>query len=253
MLLDTGTHCSVVSSSVSRHISNMGEPTLGDVWKSMQLMHEKMDSYQAEIKDLRNKVENVENSQAALNEKISAVEKSAAVKKDVAECEDRLKEEIDRIRRSSNLILFGVQETEEGILLAERVLKLLLPDHTGKFLMRRYGVPPSDDSKTRPLQVCLNSAAERSFALSNKKLLKGKDEFARINVQADRTKKQRMEKPPPPPKTIVTRSETRKEKRSFEVMNGSNGSPDDPELKKPKQGEDLNADPQVNTEYSEMD
>lgn len=232
----------------------MGEPTLREIMNSMKSMHEKMDSYKEEIQDLRNKVVNVEKNQIALNDRISSVKESAAEKQDVVACEERLKEEMDRIRRSSNLIMFGVQETENGILLAEKVLKVLLPEHQGKFLMRRYGVPPTDNQKTRPLQVCLNSAAERSFALSNKKLLKGIDEYAKISVQADRTKKQRLEKPPPPAKTVVTRSDSRKEKRRYEEMNGENGTLEDPELKKLRQeGDELTSGHVVNMDASETD
>ena len=180
-----------------------------------------------EVKDSISKalarLDSVEAEQNRLKDRISSLEESSGVKvskvvRDLNEARDKLQEDIERLRCSSNLILFNVEESEDGDKLASDLLSVILPNHAGGFPMIR--IPPqrspdSDPTSRRPLKVTLNNAGEKVIALRNCKLLKGLDQFRGISVKPDQTRKQRD----------ITRSsiQTRSQKRNRQMEDEDNG------------------------------
>ncbi len=165
------------------------ERTLLELKQSMDSMHNKFDTFRQELSAVQDKVRDLENGQVELAGKVSVLETTSATKDELSACQLDVKEELDRIRRASNLMIFGVEETEDGMRIADAVLRLLLPHRQDHFVMIRQITKASN--KPRPLMVLLNNQGERTMALSNKKMLKGKPEYKAISVQPDRTKIQR--------------------------------------------------------------
>lgn len=204
------------------------EPTMKELLSSMnfmhgsmQCMHDKLDNFKTEMTHMQKRMDSFETEQTQLKERMDGIESNSIGREALTAQEDNFKEEMDKMRRASNLILFGVQESQEGMQLAESLLRLLLPHNPGPYVMTRHG-EISDKKAPRPLRVHLNNSGERGIALSNKRLLKGKQQYKSISVNADRTKRQRELKPrnansQPIGPRVTTRSIS---KRNFAEMNG---------------------------------
>lgn len=167
------------------------ESILGELKQSMDSMHTKFDNFSQQLKEVQDKVRNLEDGQVDLAGKVSVLETTSATKMELSASQAELKEELERIRRASNVMMFGVEETEDGMRLADAVLRLILPHRTDHFVMHRQITKST--AKPRPLKVLLNNPGERNMALSNRKLMKGIPEYKSISVQPDRTKIQRTE------------------------------------------------------------
>lgn len=186
------------------------EPTLRELMDSMTQMHNKMDSFKTEMTGLANKVQALEESNEKMDSRVSSLESKANNQSNV-------KEELERMKRASNLMLFGVPETEDGVALAENLLRLLLPSHVGPFLMRRQESKANASKRPGPLKVMLSNYEERRIALSNKTKLNGMDCYRGISVQPDRTKQQREDSKATGKKSSKkpnTRSQSRKRRNS---------------------------------------
>lgn len=165
------------------------ERTLVQLKQSMDSMHNKFDSFRQELTVVQTKVHDLESGQVELAGRLLGLEATSASKEELTSCQTDLKEELDKIRKASNLMMFGVDETEGGMMIAGSLLRLLLPHRTDNYVMYRQNTKSTN--KPRPLKVLLNNPGERSLALTNKKLMKGIAEYKAISVQPDRTKIQR--------------------------------------------------------------
>jgi len=137
-----------------------------DLKKSMDSMHTKFDSFRKELTEVQNKVRTLESEQGELSKKVTVLENNSATKQELSACQLDVKEEIDRIRRASNLMLFNVEETEDGMRIADAVLRIILPHRTDHFVMYRQITKATN--KPRPIKVLLNNPGERTMALTNK-------------------------------------------------------------------------------------
>lgn len=197
--------------------------TLTEFWASMMSLHEKMDGVRGDMDQIREDISDVKQEFSGMKQRIYNIEVNAANTNDrvqvletktdsvigrVDTAEDNIiamKEQLDRIRREGNLMLFGVAENERGLETAVALLQLILPDHTGGFPMQRIGERNESKKRPRPLKVQLSNSGEKYIGLGNCHLLKGMDNFKGISVKPDYTKMQ-----------IVTRSQSRKRKQDDE-------------------------------------
>lgn len=196
------------------------EVSLQTLWDSMQQMHTKMDGVRTDLDSLKTEVNNVRQDVAGIRSRVDTAEQQIKVntarvsvveerndalesRMDDAEAKiDTLRKEyqekMERIKRAANIMIFGIPESNEGILLATNLIHKILPERSGNYPMERHGDPGIQRSRPRPLRVQLNGAGEKFVALKNCKLLKGLVEFKGISVRPDQTKTQ-----------IQTRSQTR--------------------------------------------
>nr|CAI5837874.1 unnamed protein product [Callosobruchus analis] len=113
--------------------------------------------------------------------------------------EDVIEEISERQKRKSNVMLFNVEEpdqnksvreqTESDINLATNILNTIAPDISlaGAKVVR---LGPFAATKVRPVKIILNSPENARKILMNSKKLKNHNIYKKINVSADRTKKQ---------------------------------------------------------------
>jgi len=165
-------------------------------------LHKKFDEFREDIKVIKHRLATVETAQDSLKSRVASLEKenlghdkeNRQTRKQLASTEMRLQEEIDRVKRSTNIILFGVPETEDGVSVAMYLLNTLIPHSATSYPMIRLGKPNESgnaDTSPRPLKVSHSSFGERALALRNCRLLKDRDEFKGISVRPDETPEQR--------------------------------------------------------------
>ena len=102
--------------------------------------------------------------------------------------------------RSKSVMIFGLPE-EKNERLQEKVGDVLLAlELTPKFEAYRIGSSHSSENKlkSRPVKLCLGSAAAAKEVLSHAKLLKGSDMYSKVYISADRSIDERRER-----KTLV--------------------------------------------------
>ena len=168
----------------------------------------KLDEIKTEMTALKARLTTVEDKQKELEESQSSLGKK------VVEGDQNLQEQIDQIKKASNLMLFNVEETDAALSLAKEALHIILPNHKEDFnLLRMKAFPNSTTNKPPPIRVFLSSPAERSQALKNKSLLKGLDQFKSISISADMTKNQQ--------KKYSLRSPYRTRKRASELADAA--------------------------------
>lgn len=102
---------------------------------------------------------------------------------------EMLKEQFERFRRSSNIVLYGVPENVEGAeIIVNELLQIIAPSNMIKFNIKRIGI--AADGKERPLRVYMSSPPEVNTTLSRCNMLKGIEKFKSISVTRDKTKMQ---------------------------------------------------------------
>jgi len=103
-----------------------------------------------------------------------------------------LDEFADRERRSKNLILYNFSESPDTKLDQSRVQKLFSTVFNVEVqLMRTVRLGKRNDSKARPLLVCLNDAVVRGTILSQSGRLRKHEQFKNTYISPDRTKMER--------------------------------------------------------------
>lgn len=170
------------------------------------------EQFQATQKIIIDRLGKIEASNAQLEAKHDNLTKSVQdVEQDVAKLKEDVAEEMRKIKKANNLILFGVPETEEGKKLAVKLIQIISPT-TSSSLARyeRLGNPPqlANPTKPRPLRIRLLGHGEREAAIRNCHLLKGNKEMAGISVERDLTRAEQMRKKQRSP--IQTRSQKRR-------------------------------------------
>lgn len=135
------------------------------------------------------KVERVEKRQDVLEKKVDAME--SGVKQDLLSLREEIHEQKRRILRMSNIVMMGVPETAAGLQAAKQILSVIAPARNHTLHDTRIGDP--NGRKPRPLRIVFPSAAEKSAALNNRKLLAGREEFRSISVRKDLTHKEQEE------------------------------------------------------------
>lgn len=139
--------------------------------------------------------EEMSKNHASLSKSVSEVRKDVAQVVDgLQEVHERLAEEISRVRKMTNIVLFGLPEDDAGRILAQELMQILLPSshqHITSYDERLGAVNPTLN-RPRPLRIRLSSATEKSAALSNCRKLKGLNQFKGISVKQDMTKFQQQ-------------------------------------------------------------
>jgi len=120
---------------------------------------------------------------------MKSVEKIEEKLQGFSQLKDDLAEETNKIRKLTNLIVFGIPEKSDANRIIEQLLQLVLPAITYSPPYHRLGKEITED-KPRPIKITLNCLNEVNAALGNGKLLKGKSEFQGIYIQKDLTKRQ---------------------------------------------------------------
>jgi hypothetical protein len=140
------------------------------------------------LETLLSKVDQLEKRQDHVEEYVNNMTNS--ITSEFAAVRAEIQEEKQRIIRMSNLVLMGVPESAEGLVLAKELMQLLHPTWGGQILDRRIGQPNPSNPNPRPLRVPLQSAAVRDLFLGSCHLLKNNQKFSKISVRKDLTKAQ---------------------------------------------------------------
>ena len=109
----------------------------------------------------------------------------------------------DEEERSKNLIVYGVQEAEEGdwedVLsndVLDQVVKSIheatVADGSFPGLVKAYRLGKKETNKTRPIKVEFDSSSEVDMILRQAHKLKANSEFKTVYLSPDRTKEQRL-------------------------------------------------------------
>jgi hypothetical protein len=146
----------------------------------------------------RQKVDNdiatLQSNQINLNERVSALEGADADldrEKLLKDVRDEFQEQRQKIIRLNNIVLMGVEESANGVKLAEELLKLIVPNWVGPLVEIRVGDPAG--KLPRPIRVSLSNLLQKTATLKNCKQLKNRAEFNKISVRKDLTKKEQAE------------------------------------------------------------
>jgi len=194
-------------------------------------MEEKIDKIMSVVLETNVKVdsilqrlETVEANHANLESRVARIESEEfltvndmeeityQIKKSSQESYDEMKEQCDRMRRESNIILMGIQESHEGELLIDDLLETILPPNTAAVLKERVGKPSAEQKNPRPMRIVLANSLLKRQTLRNCKALKGLEKFKNISVKPDLTKIQQQERNSP----VQTRS--RKRRKMDEIV-----------------------------------
>lgn len=108
------------------------------------------------------------------------------------EMKNAMDEEIRKMRKISNIIIYGISETDEGLEIVKKILSVILPKTHYSINIVNDRLGPEILSQNRPLRIQLNSPLEKRTALQNCKKLAGIDEFKGISVSPDLTKQQQQ-------------------------------------------------------------
>lgn len=162
---------------------------LDKIESDSKTMVEKQSHLEGSLDELKCKVdEDVQH----LNQKIES---------EVKTIQADLQEEILKMRKLSNLLIFGISEDAAGNQLLAELMQIISPT-TNLANIRQERVGNNESKKPRPLRLKLSTQHERDLALKNKSKLKGNEKFAKVSIQKDLTKNQRLALRSP----VVTRS-----------------------------------------------
>ncbi len=173
-----------------------GEPvTLAEFWESMKSLHKKMDGVQGDVDKIKEVISDVKQEVSGMKERKLNIEVNAEAtnnrvqviktktdsvigRVDSVEANiTNMKEQLDRIKREGNLMLFGVPQNESGLETAIALLQLILSEHAGGFPMQRVGEKDDKKKRPRPIKVQLTNSGEKFVGLGNCFLLKGIEKF----------------------------------------------------------------------------
>jgi hypothetical protein len=162
---------------------------------SISAVTERFDALESKVADISTRQSLLDSKVRTLNARVE--DSTAQVAQDcdekIRELKEQVQEERRKLIRLSNVVLFGVAETKEGLEIATRLISVLLPDWKGQIEDDRIG--SADSSKPRPLRIKLDNYQQKRKALSSKRKLAKFPEFEGISVQPDMTKtEQKMSK-----------------------------------------------------------
>lgn len=122
-------------------------------------------------------------NQVKLQQDVDQFKEEVAI--DINSVNERLTEEVRRLRKLTNLVISGIPENQDGIGLAGELMKIILPGTNLNITDDRIGKPNSIGP--RLLRIRLNSQVERDTAIRNCRKLKGVDKFTKVSVRKDLT------------------------------------------------------------------
>lgn len=150
-----------------------------------------------EIADLRKKVSG--------HDSIQSIQSKQKEIREVIDNHQRYLEKSDSFRRETNVVVFGLNETENDTekvneilqsiecanVVPERVTRLgKVPDQPTEVATNDEGAPRT---RNRPLLLTLKSRSEKSRVLANSSKLKGSETFKTIYIKKDQTPAERKE------------------------------------------------------------
>ncbi len=165
-------------------MENRLQQSLKGMKESFELWRQKVD----------NDIATLQSNQINLNERVSALEGADADldrEKLLKDVRDEFQEQRQKIIRLNNIVLMGVEESANGVKLAEELLKLIVPNWVGPLVEIRVGDPAG--KLPRPIRVSLSNLLQKTATLKNCKQLKNRAEFNKISVRKDLTKKEQAE------------------------------------------------------------
>ncbi len=165
-------------------MENRLQQSLKGMKESFELWRQKVD----------NDIATLQSNQINLNERVSALEGADADldrEKLLKDVRDEFQEQRQKIIRLNNIVLMGVEESADGVKLAEELLKLIVPNWVGPLVEIRVGDPAG--KLPRPIRVSLSNLLQKTATLKNCKQLKNRAEFNKISVRKDLTKKEQAE------------------------------------------------------------
>lgn len=140
-----------------------------------------------------------------------------AVRTEFQAVREEIKEQKNRIIRMTNAVMMGVEESSEGLNLAQDLLNIIAPGVIPKVVDTRVGHPEA--KKPRPLRVHFPSSQARDAALASCAKLKDDKRFQGISVRKDLTKSQQQEYKV----KAVVRNNDRKTRSSVKRKQDENG------------------------------
>jgi hypothetical protein len=145
--------------------------------------------------ELSNRLNSLEQQNSHLTRKHAEVEQQVKDLKTATQMEftfmkNDFAEERERLKRLNNLILMGVEESEDGLLLAKQLLDQLLPGIQVRLDQKLRIGKPNADNRPRPLRIPLNNSLDRRSALEAYRNLPNKEHFGGVYPKSDLTKRQ---------------------------------------------------------------
>ena len=151
-----------------------------------------------EIDDLRTKITS--------QESIQSIQSKQKEIREVIDNHQRYLEKSDSFRRENNVVLFGLQESENDTEKVKEILNSIECTAIEPERLKRLGKVPEQPtaeaatadgstprSRNRPLLLSLKSRSEKSKILANSSKLKDSDTFGTIYIKKDQTPMERKE------------------------------------------------------------
>ena len=150
-----------------------------------------------EIADLRTKVSS--------HDSIQLIQSKQKELREVIDNHQRYLEKSDSFRRENNVVVFGLQESENDDVKVKEILQSIECTNIEPERAKRLGkvpdnpteVAPGDDNaprtRNRPLLLTLKSRSEKSKILANSSKLKDSEIFGTIYIKKDQTPAERKE------------------------------------------------------------
>ena len=190
----------VVNKPLVEHIGRI-EEEMKSVKTQIDTLRKKADEVQGsllnkttEIADIRGKLNTSDTIQAQHKELRTVIDNH-----------QRYLEKTDSFRRESNVVIFGLQESEKDADDVKEIFTSIGCTDIAPEKMKRLGKPPDSTSEgtateenvprilKRPLLVSLKSQADRKTLLINSSKLKGTEAYKTIFVKKDQTPQERKE------------------------------------------------------------
>jgi len=182
-----------------------------DVMRAIKQMDNKLDSVAAKLDALEVQYTDLDNRVCALEQTTQSTQHDVTdIRNELDIAVNTIREENDRNRRKNNIIVMGIQESNNSDSTITDLLRLIAPNHTDAS-HERVGKP--DSSKNRPVRIMLPNSIIKRDALKNCFKLHNNDTFKGISVRPDLTKKQQLERSTP----VQTRSITNTRKQRTEA------------------------------------
>jgi len=180
--------------------------TINELFDKLSKRHDetdkKLDDMSEKIRDLKRaqtefaqRLEIVERENGALSSAQAELQDSflklqQTTKSDINQFKSDIMEERERTKRLNNILLLGVPENDEGLVLANSIIKELLPGVNINLNNNLRIGRENTDGRVRPLRLILSNPAERNLALNNYYALEDKNHFNGIYLKKDLTKLQ---------------------------------------------------------------
>lgn len=169
--------------------------TIDDLCELMVLFRDEQQDMRSEMTDALKRLDELEkkvDGRMTLIESRQEELESAKCSKDelketATSLREEIKEEKDKLSRKTNVVIFGIKEDEDGESLFNDLMRLV-GNHIPTPYIERIGLPENSDS--RPIRVCLPTMQAKRLLFKNCSKMKDREEFKKVRVNHDLTKKQ---------------------------------------------------------------